>query len=276
MLAVFVGVAPGASPDRGPSDAPSSPSAGDAARAVGDVAHVSGHGDGTPSRTAVLTSLGVDDADMSEPLPIVDGTVRLDVPLLAQNPELPNGCEATSLTMLLDYLSFDATKTEIAYDYMPRGDLVETPTQVLAPDPETTYIGDPGVTGQGYYILAPGLVRTADRYLRAASSDMTAGDITGADEERLVYELAHGNPVVVWITIDYGDAEYIWQNWTNASTGGPMEVYANLHCVLLVGFTGDAFLINDPLRDGVQTVDRGTFMHAYGEIGSRAVVIERR
>lgn len=280
VMAAFGGVAPGMRPAGADArTSASSPSSAATGTVASDGVWDGGSGDsgapadaaaGAPavSRAALLASIGP-----SERLvPVVDGAVRLDVPLLAQNPELPNGCEATSLTMLLNYLSYDVTKTEIAYDYMPRGELVETPAQVLAPDPETTYIGDPG-SGQGYYILAPGLVRTADRYLRAVGSPARARDLSGADEERLVAELAHGRPVVVWITIDYGDALYFRQDWTNAETGEAMTTYANLHCVLLVGFTPDAFLVNDPLRDGVQTVGRDVFLHAYHELGDRAVAV---
>ena len=36
--------------------------------------------------------------------------ILLDVPQILQNPELPNGCEITSLCEVLRYLGFDADK----------------------------------------------------------------------------------------------------------------------------------------------------------------------
>ena len=46
--------------------------------------------------------------------------IQLPVPRILQNPELPNGCEITSLCMLLRYLGFDADKCILADRYLPR------------------------------------------------------------------------------------------------------------------------------------------------------------
>lgn len=43
----------------------------------------------------------------------------LDVDVIYQRPELPTGCEVTSLTALLQYLGFDVDKTTMAEDFLP-------------------------------------------------------------------------------------------------------------------------------------------------------------
>ena len=53
---------------------------------------------------------------LGPPLP---EAVLLDVPVVYQWPEMPNGCEATALTMLLQYYGFAADKLSVAYDYIP-------------------------------------------------------------------------------------------------------------------------------------------------------------
>ena len=50
----------------------------------------------------------------------MEGRVQIDVPVILQNPELPNGCEITSLTEVLQYLGFQVTHTEMA-GYLPCG-----------------------------------------------------------------------------------------------------------------------------------------------------------
>ena len=45
---------------------------------------------------------------------------HIDVPTILQYPELPNGCEITSLTAVLNYFGIDVHKTEMADDYLPQ------------------------------------------------------------------------------------------------------------------------------------------------------------
>ena len=198
--------------------------------------------------------------------------MELDVPLIAQNPELPNGCEATSLTMLLQYLGFDADKMDIAYDHMPRGDVIWRDGQAVAPDPETTYIGNPG-DRSGYYILVPGLIDTAESYLKDQESTLRAADVSGIDEEGLVELVARRVPVVVWVTKSYEDVAYDDDEWSTVLDSETFHPYHNLHCVLIVGYDEDSFLINDPLEDKAQRVPRDTFMHGFSELGERAMIV---
>ena len=69
--------------------------------------------------------------------------VRLPVRAVLQNPGLPNGCEATSLAALLNYMGVAANKLDLAYAYIPRGDLTDTAGGRIGPDPERAYAGDP-------------------------------------------------------------------------------------------------------------------------------------
>ena len=69
---------------------------------------------------------------LGPPLP---EAVLLDVPVFYQWPEMPNGCEATALTMLLQYYGFAADKLSVAYDYIPRSDFTYTWFSTYGPDP---------------------------------------------------------------------------------------------------------------------------------------------
>ena len=78
--------------------------------------------------------------------PPLPEAVLLDV-LLYQWPEMPNGCEATALTMLLQYYGFAADKLSVAYDYIPRSDFTYTWFSTYWPDPASAYAGDPALFG---------------------------------------------------------------------------------------------------------------------------------
>ncbi|MDR2492249.1 MAG: C39 family peptidase [Coriobacteriales bacterium] len=133
--------------------------------------------------------------------------VRLDVPLVMQLPELPTGCEATSVAMMLKYLGIPVTKLEIA-DKMPYDDF----------DPTRGFVGSPydwaGVTI--YPEAFEDLVRSyAGSYI----------NLSGATLEDLKLYLRASRPVVCWI-----------------SNGEDL-----LHCVCVTGYDSEGFFVNDPL-----------------------------
>lgn len=49
---------------------------------------------------------------------------KLDVEPVLQLPELPTGCEITSLATVLNYYGYDISKTQLADEYMERGDKI--------------------------------------------------------------------------------------------------------------------------------------------------------
>lgn len=197
---------------------------------------------------------------------------RLDVPLILQNPELPNGCEATALAMVLTYHGYDADKLSLAYDYIPLEDFVEEDGRRTGGNPALVYPGDPG--GTGYYCLPRVVAGAANRYLsRQSGAAHVARNATGADEDDLKAHIAAGRPVLVWCTVD-GEAPRTNPDtaWYLSDTGELYEPYSNLHVVVLSGYDEENFYISDPqgLRESVPI---GAFMENYRQMGSRAVTI---
>lgn len=105
---------------------------------------------------------------------------------------MPNGCEATALTMLLQYYGFAADKLSVAYDYIPRSDFTYTWFSTYGPDPASAYAGDPALFG--FYCLAPAVAEGANRYLAEQDSTLRAVDISGADGYVLRRSIAQGRP----------------------------------------------------------------------------------
>ena len=203
---------------------------------------------------------------LGPPLP---EAVLLDVPVFYQWPEMPNGCEATALTMLLQYYGFAADKLSVAYDYIPRSDFTYTWFSTYGPDPASAYAGDPALFG--FYCLAPAVAEGADRYLAEQDSTLRAVNISGADGYVLRRSIAQGRPVVVWATIGFEPLVYSDYSWRLYSDSSVYHPYKNLHCLVVCGYDAD-FYIRDPLYGALQ-IECGTFLLRYAEMERRAVVL---
>lgn len=130
------------------------------------------------------------------------------VPLIAQRPELPNGCEITAVTMMLQYAGAKVDKMQMARE-MPRSS-----------NPEYGYIGQPW-DSTGITIFPNALMSLVEKYAG------TAKDLTGQGFDAIKYQIDLGHPVVTWHTL-YGfpyhalvvtgyDKNYVYYNdcWTD-------------------------------------------------------------
>lgn len=199
------------------------------------------------------------------------GEKQLSVPEVLQLPQLPNGCEATSLAALLQYRGFPANKLDLAYGYIPREDFTESKYGSIGPDPERAYAGDPA-TDSGFYCFAAPLAQGANRYLHELGSSMHAFNVTGVTGEGLRQYIRGGDPVVVWITLDLSKPYIGRFKWLLGNTGRVYEPYSNLHCVVLTGWDRDTCTLMDPLQ-GICTVDQQAFLTCFEQMGRRALVI---
>lgn len=139
------------------------------------------------------------------------GQVRLNVPLIRQRPELPNGCEITAVTMMVNYAGNPVSKMTLARE-MPRH----------PSNPNLGYLGNPA--GYGITIFPPALMKLVTRYTGNAKN------LTGLGLDALYYQLDAGHPVVTWntlhgfpyhaLTVSGYDAQRIYYNdcWTGQKT----------------------------------------------------------
>ena len=188
-------------------------------------------------------------------------SARIDVPAVQQNPELPTGCESVALTNALLSLGFDLETTEIADAWLPTS----------STDFVNAFLGDPR-TADGHSCMAPAIVQAAASYLAANGSNLKAADMTGAALEDVLQEVAAGNPVIVWCTIDLQDAGTPYA--TASQDGRTYHLFANSHCVVLSGYDLDAGTVtaSDSLVGSVE-YDLETFATRYFQLGSQAVLI---
>ena len=193
-------------------------------------------------------------------------SVNYDAEIILQNPELPEGCEVTSLAMLLRYLGFDAEHTFLADNYLEQGEVGKVSYYEYN-------LGNPRKAGESWGCYSPVIVKTANRYLYDMESYYRAYDLTGYDVSKIYYELSMGHPAIVWITMNFAEP-YTKNPWT--IDGKKLYWKYPLHCVVLTGYDLDTrtVTIADPQKKKPATVSMDTFELRYMQMESQAVVIK--
>lgn len=200
-----------------------------------------------------------------EPAP-VPTSAQLDAPLVLQNPELPSGCEITSLTMLLQFAGIAKDKMEL----VPEIRKDETPLK-WNPDgtiqswgnPHAGYVGDMTGKSKGFGVYHEPVFDLLKSYVP------TAVDLTGGDFEQVERQVAAGIPVVAWTTIGYGKPSR-WVEWE--SPDGLVRTTFSEHAVLVVGFDEKNVYVNDPLKANKSVkIDKTLFVETWSIMGKQAV-----
>ena len=75
------------------------------------------------------------------------------IPLLSQNPVLPNGCEVTSLAMVLSSAGYPVEPVELYEQYLPVRGFTYVSSQRDGPSPEEFYVGDATSRNGGMVLL---------------------------------------------------------------------------------------------------------------------------
>lgn len=161
--------------------------------------------------------------------------VSLDMPEIWQLPELPTGCEATAMTIAIDYMGFDLDKETFAKKYM----------RYSVDDMAEGFMGDP-FEEDGAGILPPALADSCNDYLKSQGSDLQAFETTTYTFGELLALTAKGYPVVIWVTTNYEAPEK--SSTGSARNGINYQWYTNEHCVVIQGYNLDTgrIVLSDP------------------------------
>ncbi len=198
-------------------------------------------------------------SDKYESLP---ESASLDVDVIKQHPELPNGCEVTSLAMALNYHGYKISKMDLKNGYLPIGT-------------ENIYeynIGDPASRKDSYGCYSPVIKRTADAYFTDKGIERTATDLTHVNVDELYYQVSQGKPVIVWATQYMDTRPYNIKSWQ--IDGLTFNWKAPLHCMLLTGYDMDegTVTLTDPIY-GVVTHEMELFETRWHQMGEQAVIL---
>lgn len=194
-------------------------------------------------------------------------SVLLEAPMIKQMPELPRGCEVTSLAMLLQYAGIPADKMVLAEQ------IKKDPTPYRKVNGQV-YFGHPnnGFVGDMYTFDKPGLgvyhrpiAELAERYLPGRIHDFT-----GSDFNKIKKHLSDGRPVWVIINSHYKRLDpSFFQTWQTPS--GPIEITYKEHSVLVTGYDADYIYFNDPLTVKNRKAPIKEFKDSWVQMGRQAI-----
>jgi uncharacterized protein YvpB len=198
-------------------------------------------------------------------------SVLLDVPAIRQLPELPRGCEVTSLAMLLEDAGVQADKLTLAKQ------IKKDPTPFQRKNGKV-YFGNPndGFVGDMYSLTTPGLgvyhkpiKQLADMYLPDRIIDLT-----GSDFSVLQQYLSKGAPIWIITNSTYKKLpESAFREWETPS--GPIKITYYEHSVVITGYDQDFIYFNDPLTGKKNTkAPKKDFLDAWVQMGRQAITYQ--
>ncbi|WP_312473227.1 C39 family peptidase [Neobacillus sp.] len=195
-------------------------------------------------------------------------TVQLDSPLIAQMPELPRGCEVTSLAMMLLKAGVQANKMTLA------SQVQKDPTPFTKINGQVNF-GNPysGFVGDMYTFNKPGLAvyhgpiaELAEKYL-----PNRVVNFTGSNFEEIYKHLNNGKPVWVInnVLFDTVPSQY-WETWSTPT--GKISITYKEHSVLITGYDSQYIYFNDPLSSTKnRKVTISAFKRGWEQMGKQAI-----
>lgn len=97
----------------------------------------------------------------------IPSKMQLDVPFISQEPDLPTGCEITSLAEVLHFYGFNVDKEILATNYLPMRDTADAGCFI------DYFLGSPW-DEHGSGCFAPAIVTAANSFLKNNNSNLTA------------------------------------------------------------------------------------------------------
>ncbi len=195
---------------------------------------------------------------------------QIEAPVIKQFPELPRGCEVTSLSMLLQFHDIEVNKMETA-EKIKKDETSYTKKNgvIHFGDPNVGFVGDMyNISNPGYGVYHKPLYQLTKDYVGDK-----ALDITGKPFDSVIELVAQGKPVVVITNITYKalpDTNFItWQ-----TPNGPLDVTMKLHAVLVTGFDSKSIYFNDPYDGTQKKAPRQEFVSAWEQMGNQAISIK--
>ncbi len=199
-----------------------------------------------------------------EPAAPATDVLLSDFAALSQYPELPNGCEVTTLAAVLAYEGVPVDKGYLSDTFLPKAPVGQANFY-------REFVGDPR-NSDAYGCYAPVLEATARAYLASVNSPLTVTDLTGTPLDALFPYVERGIPVILWAT-QYNQTGHYSVTWY--VDGEALTWFTPEHCMALVGYDTVAGLVYvaDPMQGAVVSFDLDAFRANYNDLGQQAFII---
>lgn len=195
---------------------------------------------------------------------------RMNIPVIRQMPELPRGCEVTSLAMLLQAKGIRVTKMDLAKEVKKN----PAPYEVKG---GKVYFGDPneGFVGDMYSYKNPGLgvYHKPIHELAVSYVGDRAIDLTGESFDQILHEVSQGNPVWVIQNSHFNSLPpKQWVTWHTSN--GSIRVTYREHSVVITGYDELYIYVNDPLTgEQNRRLLRSSFEKGWKQMGAQAITV---
>jgi len=197
--------------------------------------------------------------------PIFPDSILLDVPLLNQmdQPQLYNGCEVTSLAMILNYQGIKVTKNELAEKIKT---VPLTYPNGKKGNPNAGFVGDMA-NGPGLGVYNGPVLELAQKYVGNRAVNLTNSSFT-----EVLKKVGQGLPVWIITTSSFTPVS-VFQTWDTPQ--GKIDITFSEHSVAITGYDENYIYVNDPYGEKNKKLNRENFIKAWEQMGKQAIVIEK-
>ncbi|WP_239256889.1 C39 family peptidase [Listeria ilorinensis] len=220
---------------------------------------------GTITDVSLQKTLAKEIRQAQKQLP-VKKNVQLDVPLLNQMdpPALYNGCEATSMAMILQYEGYDVSKSAVA-SALPAIPLLSS--NGYNGNPNDGFVGDITGNNPGLGVYHGPMAETTATFTGSSS----VHDITGVTLDEIESILSEGHPVWIITTTCFGEPA----SWTTFhTTSGDIDITYSMHSVVITGYDEAYYYINNPYGSKNQAIDKSLFEVGFESMGQQAIYLD--
>lgn len=189
---------------------------------------------------------------------------KLNVPLEKQLPDLPNGCEVTSLAMLLKYYDINVSKLELSSNIKHVSSFIGNDYRG---NPHVGFVGYMSIENAGWCVYNEPLYDVARKYTKRIRN------YTGNDFVRVLKLVSKGHPVMIITTLKF-DRVNDMQTWSTKQ--GKVHVTPSSHACVITGYNKKKGIVyvNDPYGVKNKRVSLKKIEASYNQQGKQALYVE--